>query len=230
MTSSLFDLPVASHPTPNARPTHIPPLEAIQHADRSLRTFREHLPAIFKYRPNSDTNFNASGHVSPDGTVIEPYDSFNDPWFILLHANLYTAEMMMWKEMAHHQVGAYERAVGCARAMVGFIRHLKSEHWVHVGKSLVVLIHIIPGEADTVDMTVALDLSLCSRFLFKESERLRILGNMSAAMEACEEAESLRQALQGEYCRWMPMSHLHGLIVQRVRKGWSEKEGEYERI
>jgi len=79
-------------------------------------------------------------------------------------------------------------------------------------------------------MTVALDLSLCSRFLFKESDRLRFHGAIDAAAIACEEAESLRQALKGDYSHWMPMASLHGLIVQRVRKGWSEKEGEYERI
>jgi hypothetical protein len=79
-------------------------------------------------------------------------------------------------------------------------------------------------------MTVALDVSLCSRFLFKESERLRLHGAPGPAAIACEEAESLRLALTGEYSRWMPMASLHGLIVQRVRKGWSEKEGEYERI
>jgi hypothetical protein len=79
-------------------------------------------------------------------------------------------------------------------------------------------------------MTVGLDLSLCSRFLFKESERLSLHGAIGPAADACQEAESLRQVLQGEYSRWMPMAHLHGLIVQRVRKGWSEKEGEYERV
>jgi len=79
-------------------------------------------------------------------------------------------------------------------------------------------------------MTVALDLSLCSRFLFKESERLRLHGEIHGSSIAAEEAESLRQALKGEYSRWMPMASLHGLIVQRVREGWSEKEGEYERI
>jgi hypothetical protein len=79
-------------------------------------------------------------------------------------------------------------------------------------------------------MTVVLDLSLCSRFLFKESDRLRAHNELRGAAVAAEEAESLRQALKGEYSRWMPMASLHGLIVQRVREGWSEKEGEYERM
>jgi hypothetical protein len=104
----------------------------IQEVDTSLRVFREQIPLIFTYRTGHDCN--SSGSISPDG-YIEPYDSFNDPWFILLHANLYTAEMMMWKEMTHYEAGAYDRAVGCARAMVVFIRHMRPEHWVHVGMS-----------------------------------------------------------------------------------------------
>lgn len=51
-----------------------------------------------------------------------------------MHTNLYTAELMMSKEMAHHQVGAYQTAVGCARAMVAFIRPIQPDQWAHVGK------------------------------------------------------------------------------------------------
>lgn len=79
-------------------------------------------------------------------------------------------------------------------------------------------------------MGVALNISLCARFLFKESERLRLIGEVQGAAYAEAEAESLRQQLTGEYSRWMPMASLHALIVQRVREGWAEKEGEYERI
>ena len=133
LTNSLFDLPVASHPTPNGRPSHIAPRQAIQEVQTSLHIFREQIPSIFTYRSGHDCN--GSGSISPDGSMLEPYDSFNDPWFILLHANLYTAEMMMWKEMTHYEAAAYDRAVGCARAMVVFIRHMRPEHWVHVGMS-----------------------------------------------------------------------------------------------
>jgi len=45
---------------------------------------------------------------------------------------------MMFKELAHHQPQAYEMAVGCARALVGFVRRLRPECWVHVGESLTV--------------------------------------------------------------------------------------------
>lgn len=130
--NSLFDLPIACHPNPNNRPSHIPPRSAIQAVESALRTFREQLPTIFTYRPLSE-HLNGSGSISPDGTILESYDSFNDPWFVLLHANLYTAEMMMWKEMTHYESAAYDRAVGCARAMVVFIRHMRPEHWIHVG-------------------------------------------------------------------------------------------------
>jgi hypothetical protein len=136
LTTSLFDLPIASRPISNGRPSHIPPMGPIQEVERAIHSLRDHIPPIFAYRPGSDTHSNGSGSISPDGSIIEGYDSFNDPWFVLLHANLYTAEMMMWKEMAYHQVGAYERAVGCARALVLFVRHMRPEHWVHVGKSL----------------------------------------------------------------------------------------------
>ena len=122
----------------NGSPSHIPPLPAIQEVEKAIRTLRDCIPAIFNYPPPA-SHSNGSGSISPtDGSFIESYDSYNDPWAVLLHANLYTAEMMMWKEMAHYQVGAYERAVGCARAMVVFIRHMRPEHWVHVGMSFTI--------------------------------------------------------------------------------------------
>ncbi len=80
------------------------------------------------------------------------------------------------------------------------------------------------------DMIVALDLSLASRFLYKESDRLAKTGQSAAAGMASEEAEILRIALGGDYAKWLPMASLHSLIVQRVREGWPEKEGEYERV
>ena len=79
-------------------------------------------------------------------------------------------------------------------------------------------------------MIVALDMSLASRFLYKEAGRLTAAGQMPAAAMATEEAESLRLHLAGEYGKWLPMASLHSMIVQRVKDGWSEKEGEYERV
>jgi len=93
--------------------------------------FRDRIPPVFGYQDNT---YSVSGSISPhDTSVPEPYDGLNDPWFILLHTNLFTAEMMLFKEMAHHRLGSYERAVGCARAMVMFIRRMQPEQWVHVG-------------------------------------------------------------------------------------------------
>lgn len=79
-------------------------------------------------------------------------------------------------------------------------------------------------------MIVALDISLASRFLFKESDRLRSAKQLHGAHMAEQDAEFLRQVLVGDASRWLPMASLHGLIVQRVREGWSEKEGEWERV
>ncbi len=79
-------------------------------------------------------------------------------------------------------------------------------------------------------MIVAMDLSLASRFLYKESDRLAKNGHTSGAAMASEEAEILRVALAKDYSKWLPMASLHSLIVQRVREGWPEKEGEYERV
>ena len=70
-----------------------------------------------------------------EGQGMEVYDGFNDPWWIMLHANLCTAGVMMWKEKAHYDVNAYGAAVGCARAMVGVVRQIRPDQWPHVGES-----------------------------------------------------------------------------------------------
>lgn len=138
--NSLFDLPVASHPIPHADgrmiPTHIPPLAPIQAVKSALGLFRSRIPAVFAYHPSQGGS--GSGSVSPS---TEPYDGFSDPWFILLHVNIYTAEMMMWKEMAHHTAESYQTAVGCARALVAFVKCIRPDQWVHVGTSMPHLVH-----------------------------------------------------------------------------------------
>ena len=78
-------------------------------------------------------------------------------------------------------------------------------------------------------MGVAINISLCSRFLVKESQRLQTQGDYSGAAVAMEEAEGLRQTLLGPYSKWLPMASVHAMVVERVRDGWAEKEGEYER-
>jgi hypothetical protein len=49
-------------------------------------------------------------------------------------------------------------------------------------------------------------------------------------MAAEREAAILHNALNDKIGRWMPMARLHGMIVQRVREGLPEKDGEYERV
>ena len=78
-------------------------------------------------------------------------------------------------------------------------------------------------------MIVALDLSLASRFLHKHATYLFSTDpDLTAAIAS--EAEELREILSRDYARWLPMAGLHAMIVQRVREGWAEKEGEYERV
>lgn len=120
-SGSLFDRPEVCHPSPQP-PSHIPSLHAVQQVETALRLFRKRLPLPF-----SDNHHPRS----PD----ESYDGPSDPWWITMHANLYTAEMMMFKELAHHQPQAYETAVSCARALVGFVKRLRPDGWVHVGES-----------------------------------------------------------------------------------------------
>ncbi|ORY32325.1 hypothetical protein BCR39DRAFT_464647 [Naematelia encephala] len=229
--SHLFDRPESSYPLPipdgRLLPSHIPTLPQIQAVETALRLFRSRIPTPFANIPTntavnpSPTVSRGSGSigggidnedVNPNNVNNSTYDPLSDPWWIMLHMNLYAAEMMMYKEMAHHQTNAYETAVSCARAIVRLCQRMRLENWVHV------------------DMVVALDLSLASRFLFKESDRLSKSNQHQAATMAAEEAEILKNALSTDYCRWLPMASLHGLIVQRVREGWAEKEGEFERI
>lgn len=80
------------------------------------------------------------------------------------------------------------------------------------------------------DMIVALDLSLAARFLYKESIRLAERGQSQAAAMASDEADVLKLALARDFTPWLPMANLHAMIVERVQAGWTEKEGEYERM
>lgn len=133
-TLSLFDLPISSHATlqPDGRtaPSHVPPIASIQAVETSINLFRARMPPMFAYQRHQ------SGQVTPiDGMHPDVYDGFNDPWWILLHTNLYTAEVMMWKEWAHYQAMGYSNAVGCARAMAAFVAKIRPDQWTHVGMS-----------------------------------------------------------------------------------------------
>ncbi|WWC86277.1 uncharacterized protein L201_001150 [Kwoniella dendrophila CBS 6074] len=208
--NSLFDLPESSYPItlPDGRvaPANIAPLSAVQSVQIALQNFRRRIPDIFK-------DFTQN----PVQPTEVPYDGLSDPWFIMLHSNLYAAEMLCWRELANYHPNTYETAVRSARAQVNLVRRIPNNTWANL------------------DLLIALNLSLTSRFLFKESSRLLNSpqpspeANHMASM-ASSEAEVLRQALNGIFNRFNPIAGMHSLIVQRVREGWPEKEGEYERI
>ncbi|WRT64168.1 uncharacterized protein IL334_001097 [Kwoniella shivajii] len=209
-SSALFDLPESSYPIPLPNGTigspRTAPLTAIQTVQIALRNFRHCIPEAFQ---------DFTQYASPPSEM--QYDGLSDPWWIMFHANLYTAEMLCWREMANHRPNVYETAVRGARALVNLVRRVPIETWPNL------------------DLIVALDLSLTSRFLFKESDRLLNMpqSNPDAARMASmasSEAEVLTQALVGPFDRFNPIAGMHSLIVQRVREGWPEKEGEYERI
>ncbi|WWD17875.1 hypothetical protein CI109_102319 [Kwoniella shandongensis] len=210
--NSLFDLPIASHPVPlpdgRVAPTYLPPLADIQSIETALQIFRQRIPLPF----HDVSRSSASTPSHPGTRPEETYDGPSDPWWICLHANLYVAEMLMYKEMANYRPEVYETSVSCARALVGLVQRIPQDKWANV------------------DMLVALDISLASRFLFKEANRLISVGQAQAATFASEEAEILRTILAGPLGKWLPMAGLHSMIVQRVREGWPEKEGEYERV
>ncbi|ORX35974.1 hypothetical protein BD324DRAFT_514442 [Kockovaella imperatae] len=198
----LFDLPISNHVDPRTRrPSHVPPLSAVQQVATALQLFRERIPIPFR-------DFVPSYAMDPS----EVYDGPQDPWWVAMHANLLLAEIMMWKEMAHHKRSAYDQAVSCARAMVTLVKRLRPESYVHM------------------PLVVSLDISLAARFLNKESSRLSSLGHPQPAAEAAQEAEYLRSTLANDMAKWVPMASLHAMIVQRVKEGWPEKEGEYERV
>nr|XP_019049274.1 hypothetical protein I302_03056 [Kwoniella bestiolae CBS 10118]OCF28204.1 hypothetical protein I302_03056 [Kwoniella bestiolae CBS 10118] len=208
--STLYDLPESSYPInlPDGRvgTSNIAPIPALQSVQGALSNFRQRLPEIFQ---------DFTQYTSPPSET--PYDGLSDPWWIMFHSNLYTAEMLCWRELAGHHSNVYENAIRSARALVNLVRRVPNDSWANL------------------DLVVALNLSLTSRFLFKESSRLLNLPqpnvdtNRIAAMIS-QDAEVLRQALNGNYNRFTPMAGMHSLIVQRVREGWPEKEGEYERI
>ncbi|WWC58693.1 uncharacterized protein I303_101237 [Kwoniella dejecticola CBS 10117] len=208
--SALFDLPESSYPRmlPDGRigTSYVPPIPAIQSVQIAIQRFRLRVPEVFH---------DFTQNVTPPSETV--YDGMSDPWWIVFHSNLYTAEMIAWRELANHHSNVYENAVRSARALVNLVRRIPEHAWANM------------------DLVVALNLSLTARFLFKESTRLLNLAQpipnaaQMAAM-ASSEAEVLTQALAGPFNRFNPIAGMHSLIVDRVKEGWPEKEGEYERI
>lgn len=145
-------------------PTHVAPLQDVLAVQQAIENVRKRIPYPFLDHPTVSTpptmpmnipppnlmGLSASTNAAPmrspstgrsdsfgaGSSTPDMYDGFGDPWWCMLHYNLYTAEMMMWKEMAHHSKGAYETAVSCARAIVGFTRRMRPESWVHLGEYL----------------------------------------------------------------------------------------------
>lgn len=125
----LFDRPEADQPiaTPAGilPPTHIAPLSEIQKVETAIRLFRQRIPGPF-----------LDPGASPSPPPHQPlYEGHKDPWWIVFHFNLLTAEMLLWRELAHHQRVAYESAVGAARQILGLAKRLPADSWVHVGQS-----------------------------------------------------------------------------------------------
>jgi hypothetical protein len=69
-------------------------------------------------------------------------------------------------------------------------------------------------------MMVAWNFSLAARFLNKHAD---YAGTK-------EEGPSQIQAKLNDWGKFLPMAGLHSMIIQRVKEGWAEKEGEYERV
>lgn len=134
LTSSLNDLPESSIPylRPDGRllPDHIPPVHKVRLVETAIAIFRQRLPAEYAFPPPPPMQLGPGGNGDATG-----YLAMSDPWYILLHVNLYTAEMLTWREMSHYDVAAYHRAVASAREVVRLVAGIRSDDWVHVGKS-----------------------------------------------------------------------------------------------
>lgn len=123
LIASLSDHPISAVPTVQSpHPTHILPLSVVQSIEVAILTFRRSLPLVLR---DYDTNAQPA--------VIEPYDGHSDPWWIMLHMNLYAAEMLTYIELAHHTRAKYHNAVSSARSIVKVVRHIVGSQWFHVG-------------------------------------------------------------------------------------------------
>lgn len=104
--------PLSLCPDGQTNPMRTPPRSAVKYVRTALKLFRKRIPAVFA--DQISTGSSNSPHAE------DMYDGMADPWWILCHMNLYTAEM----KMTHHRPTAYETAVSCARAVVGMVRRM----------------------------------------------------------------------------------------------------------
>ncbi|EAL22251.1 hypothetical protein CNBC3890 [Cryptococcus deneoformans B-3501A] len=213
----LFDLPKITHPTSLSNEgsfpffPHIPPIEDVESVEICLALFRQHIPLPFIFPPPVSTANGPAMASAPLDTEI--YDGPSDPWWILFHFNLYAAEMLMWREMAFHRPESSGAALQCARALVNLTRSIPDEKWANV------------------DMMVAFSISLAARLLVKEAARFQASGALTAAAHALADADILQNCLDGPFNRYMEVAGgMFSRIVDNVREGRTEKNGEYERV
>lgn len=213
----LFDLPKIPQPTSLSNEgsfpllPHIPSIEDVESVEICLALFRQHIPFPFTFpSPLSAANGPTMASASLD---TEVYDGPSDPWWILFHFNLYAAEMLMWREMAFHRPESSGAALQCARAIVNLTRSIPDEKWANV------------------DMMVALSISLAARLLVKEAARFQATGALTAASHALADADVLQNCLDGPFNKYMEVAGgMFSRIVDNVREGRTEKNGEYERV
>ncbi|OXB34421.1 hypothetical protein J007_05904 [Cryptococcus neoformans] len=213
----LFDLPKISHPTSLSNEQsftllpHIPSIDDVESVEICLALFRQHIPFPFTFpHPVSAANGSAMASASLDTKV---YDGPSDPWWILFHFNLYAAEMLMWREMAFYRPESNGAALQCARALVNLTRLIPDEKWANV------------------DMMVAFSISLAARLLVKEAARFQATGALTAAAHALADADILQNCLDGPFNKYMEVAGgMFSRIVDNVREGRTEKNGEYERV
>ncbi|XAO23238.1 hypothetical protein I312_102016 [Cryptococcus bacillisporus CA1280] len=213
----LFDLPKIPQPTSLSNEgsfpllPHIPSIEDVESVEICLALFRQHIPFPFTFpSPLSAANGPTMASASLD---TEVYDGPSDPWWILFHFNLYAAEMLMWREMAFHRPESSGAALQCAKAIVNLTRSIPDEKWANV------------------DMMVALSISLAARLLVKEAARFQATGALTAASHALADAGILQNCLDGPFNKHMEVAGgMFSRIVDNVREGRTEKNGEYERV
>ncbi|OWZ71855.1 hypothetical protein AYX14_02736 [Cryptococcus neoformans] len=213
----LFDLPKISHPTSLSNEQsftllpHIPSIDDVESVEICLALFRQHIPFPFTFpHPVSAANGSAMASASLD---TEVYDGPSDPWWILFHFNLYAAEMLMWREMAFYRPESNGAALQCARALVNLTRLIPDEKWANV------------------DMMVAFSISLAARLLVKEAARFQASGALTAAAHALADADILQNCLDGPFNKYMEVAGgMFSRIVDNVREGRTEKNGEFERV
>lgn len=119
--SNLFDLAIPMSTTTHEHdPTPHPfTLNALQSLDTAMSHFQQSISPIYLDDPMS----------------VSSYNGIDDPWWIMLHANLYTTQMFISAEQAVYAPTVYPLAVGSARSLARLMRRVPKSGWVHLGSS-----------------------------------------------------------------------------------------------